>query len=330
MSFEKRAVVIRLSDATVQEVTLYEDSTASSETVKDDVKRRPSYEGFSHAPAGVWLATIGLRLPPLPPVLTLDEALDAICILTKGKRTQILRSPLPNPVASTMPLAELRWNHQPTGVSARIIPDPQVPDVPWEGILQLMSFGPAGVEVLEIPISNIRARANSQGSTARIGSSGPVNNNNGNFSSTSVGSTWGVGSTPVEPIIFTEPIPEDILVLSPTTISACKRNGRGRTLPVPPWDMSEPIRGYVDIGSDTTFLSRGGRWHEMLENGRPLSTSNLTQEDIEARNAEQGEAARQLERDSYGVYACAYRGTGDFKVFYVGNFVEGDVEVDMD
>jgi len=67
----------------------------------------------------------------------------------------------------------------------------------------------------------------------------------------------------------------------------------------------------------------------MLENGQPLSTSHLTQEDIEMRSAEQEKTARQLERDSQGVYACAYRGGGDFRIFYVGNFVEGDVE-DMD
>jgi hypothetical protein len=325
VSFEKRAAVIRLSDATVQEVTLYEDPAASNGSIRDDDKPRPSPEGFSHAPPGVWLPTISLRLPPPPPVLTLDDqTLDTICILTKGKRTQILRSPLPSPVASTIPLLELRWDHQATGVSARIIPDPQVPDVPWEGILQLMGFGPAGVEVLEIPISSIRARANSNGSTARI-------NSNGNDPSvTSVRSTWGAGSTPAELLITVEPTSEDLCMSSPTTCPTSKSKGKGKTLPAPPWEMPEPARGYVDIGSDTTFLSRGGRWHEMLENGQPLSTANLNQEDIEARSAEQEEAARQFERESYGVYACAYRGAGDFKIFYVGNFVEGDAEVDLD
>jgi len=312
---------------------LYDDP-ASPDGFKDDIRTRPSSEGFSHAPPGVWLPTIGLRLPPLPLTLNCDDqTLDAICVLTKGKRTQILRSPLPNPVGTMMPLVELRWHHQPAGVSARIIPDPQVPEVPWEGILQLMGFGPAGVEVLEIPISSIRARANFNGSTAQISSNGVIDNhNNDNCNdppSASVRSTWGGGSTAAEPIVFVEPMPEDVLTSSPTASPTNKGKGKNKTLPAPPWEMPEPVRGYMDIGSDTMFLSRGGRWHEMLENGQPLSTSHLTQEDIEMRSAEQEKTARQLERDSQGVYACAYRGGGDFRIFYVGNFVEGDVE-DMD
>lgn len=322
VSFEKLAAVIRLSDATVQEVTLYEDPATSNGSIKDDGKPRPSAEGFSHAPPGVWLPTISLHLPPLPPALG-DQTLDMICILTKGKRTQILRSPLPSPVASTIPLLELRWDHQPTGVSARIIPDPQLPEVPWEGILQLTGFGLDGVEVLELPISSIRVRENSSGSTTRISS-------NGNDAVTGARSTWGAGSTAAEPTIMLEPASEDVRLSSPTTSPISKGKGKGKTLPAPPWEMPEPVRGYVDIGSDTTFLSRGGRWHDMSENGQPLSMSNLNQEDINARSAEQEEAARQLERESHGVYACAYRGVGDFKIFYVGNFVEGDTEADVD
>lgn len=326
VSFEKRAAIIRLSDASVQEVTLYEDPVSSNGSIRDSgngVRPRANSDGFTHIPNGVWLPTLSLQLPPPPPIVSHDDrevlTLATICIVTKGKRTHVIRSPLPPSLSAAMPLVELRWEHPPTSISARIIPDQKNPDLRWEGVVQLLGFGPAGVEVLEIPVSSIRTRASSV-NTARIGGDGA--------DSTSHNPPSPLSSGAADPVpIFTGAIPED----DPASpVRPGKGKGKAKSLPVPPWDMPEPVRGYIDIGSDTVFLCRGGRWHEMMENGQPASMSKLTLEDIESRTAEQEEAARQLEKDGHGIYACAYRGVGDFKVFYVGDFAEGDVEPDND
>ncbi|KAF8314699.1 hypothetical protein DL93DRAFT_2198497 [Clavulina sp. PMI_390] len=419
VSFEKRAAIIRLSDSSVQEVTLYKDPALTSVTAssQDNLHfghghgRRSSSEGFAHISPGVWLPTVSLTLPPPPPVLSPDDrevlTLQTINILTKGKTTHIVRSPLPAQLSTTMPLVELTWRHAPSSLSARVVADHQNRELPgsapWEGVVQLLGFGPAGVEVLEIPVSSIRTRAAQAANTARLpvdtgvdllASELPDTPRTAPLSYSSPSSSTptpmsagypdlnqyrpmtpnspGDGAEDMGNQTSESPIAtQSIISLSltdefgaTTTNPALMRpgedvkgkgKGKAKTLPIPPWESPEPVRGYIDIGSDTTFLCTGGRWHDMLEDGH-LSPSHMQraratgrtsalggtwggddrasatfsrEDDYDwDRESEYGSRIPQEDTTLQGVYACTYRGPGDFRVFYVGDYVEGDQEAD--
>ena len=73
-------------------------------------------------------------------------------ILTKGKRTHVVPSPLPSRSSSTAPLQAVFWKTQPKHVAARVILSPDDPQNE-PPILQLISFNESGIEVQETGIS---------------------------------------------------------------------------------------------------------------------------------------------------------------------------------
>jgi len=139
--------------------------------------------------------------------------------------------------------------------------------VPGELQLQLLGFGPEGVEVLETPIASIHTAA--QGAAA---------------------------STPY--------------------LASLVNVGKGKERELPDPLPIVPLRAHADLGADSSFLCVGGHWHDYegpWGKQRLRSNSSISSSILEERV-----------RDRSGVYACAQKGQYDYRVFFVGDYVEGD------
>ncbi len=173
VSFDNRASIIRLSDSAVEEISLNEDPPSPS--LSQGSGRPQQFE--PSATVGPWLPIARLKLPPPPPIQAdpiavkiFTISLREIYILTKGRRTHILRSPLPNPLSSVKPLLEITWREQPSGIIPRTCthtepltdtspcPDSTTPELQ----LQLMGFNAMGIEIIEIPLSALCAASRAE------------------------------------------------------------------------------------------------------------------------------------------------------------------------
>jgi hypothetical protein len=168
VTFEKRAAIIRLSTSAVQAVSLYEEKERpDSPLMPGSPVRQPLRNHFEHVDSGTWLPLTSLHIPPPPPPRSPSSPstqaeilkLDMVYIFTKGRRSHVIPSPLPNPLSASKPLAEFTWRSTVTDVTARTCYSADVDDAPGELQLQLLGFGPQGVEVVEIPVALIQAAA---------------------------------------------------------------------------------------------------------------------------------------------------------------------------
>jgi len=147
--FDKKAGWIRLADAAVGELELHDFGNGQLQRHGDSIKHRSrvSLEG-SHA-AAKWIPPVccELSLPDTPGVTS------KVYILTRGKQTHIVRSPLR--CSSPPPLYVVAWNSAPISISARIC-EPFHEDLSPPPFLQLIGFcGENGLEVQEIPLSSL-------------------------------------------------------------------------------------------------------------------------------------------------------------------------------
>jgi hypothetical protein len=178
--FEKRACLIRIADSSVSEVELWDDgggppsptTTASlpsamspgRSTMSPGIntghghsfrKSIQSLDAFSFAREvkGPWLPIVTLELPYPPPANGEPPAFTAsktVLLMSRGRRTHILPSPLPIPLASQPPLRVIRWHSQPRQVAARLSTGPEK-----EPKLQVLGFTDHGVEIVETGINFI-------------------------------------------------------------------------------------------------------------------------------------------------------------------------------
>jgi len=138
---------------------------------------------------GPWLPIARLKLPLLPLIQADPVAakiftigLKEVYVLTKGRQTHILRSPLPNPLSSVKPLLEIRWKEQPSEIIPRICtrtepehltsntsPNPDSTTIMQELHLQLIGFNAMGVEIIEIPLLAICAASRAELATQTSG-----------------------------------------------------------------------------------------------------------------------------------------------------------------
>jgi hypothetical protein len=156
--FDKKAGVIRLSDSTVGEVELANDSvllnpdflhTRELSSSPSTLSRRPRMSEVHGSSKGRWAlpsrmdlpaATSG-RQPSLP---------RSVYFLTRGKQTNILPSPLPATISNYPSLLSLTWESPPSSVTPRICHPPEDGAPPF---LQLVALGDGGVEVQELSLS---------------------------------------------------------------------------------------------------------------------------------------------------------------------------------
>ncbi|KAI0265162.1 hypothetical protein BC834DRAFT_1041995 [Gloeopeniophorella convolvens] len=175
VGFDKKAGLIRLADAAVGEVALYDESAAALAPSgygygygSGSARRsRASFDGFSGAGAGAraWAPPVRVELPPEARARAGWGA--AVYLLTRARTTHVLPAPLPAVLAAAPPLRTLTWRSAPAALAARVLhvpsPSPSLspylspspsPASPSAGlVLQLTAFGEAGLEVLEVPLA---------------------------------------------------------------------------------------------------------------------------------------------------------------------------------
>ncbi|KAF8528840.1 hypothetical protein BU17DRAFT_79995 [Hysterangium stoloniferum] len=160
--FDKKAGIIRISDSSVGEIDLWEEPRhsrrASSHSPTSPTPFRlpiSSFDNLSIAKdtKGLWIPPAEVTIPSNWVIQTFTHSTSTMTLylLTRGKYTHIVWSPLPLPVASHTPLKILQWNAQPT----RIVPRACQRPITGQPFLQVMALGDLGVEVQEFPLSSI-------------------------------------------------------------------------------------------------------------------------------------------------------------------------------
>ena len=168
--FNKKAVWIRLRDASVGEVELADDdgvpplshvfsriSTISTATLR--ARARLSFD--IRESIGNWLVPVRCELPMLD---TVPDQVDItqpttqlVYILTRGKRTHIIPCPFPSRSPPTPPLHALFWKCDPKYVSPRVIHTKNNP-IREPPLLQLIAFTDNGIEVQETTLTFLRSK----------------------------------------------------------------------------------------------------------------------------------------------------------------------------
>lgn len=166
--FEKKAGIIRIADAAVAEVEMYDMGNGSSllsNSTKDSLsvgsslgsrRSRASIDFMAFKEAkGTWILPSLVDLPALGGDAA-SEKQKSVYVLTRGKHTHIIPAPLPAIIQQTPPIHSLVWSSSPSSVNARVcIPQPartkSQPDTP--PFLQLVAFSEDGIQVEEIPLA---------------------------------------------------------------------------------------------------------------------------------------------------------------------------------
>ncbi|KAF8592580.1 hypothetical protein K439DRAFT_1625928 [Ramaria rubella] len=158
--FEKKAGLIRISDSAVGEIDLWEgyghghSRRSSSHTPASASPFRRSIgslEGLSITKdwKGPWIPPAEITLTPTTPHSSFAAESVTIYLLTRGKRTHIVPSPLPMPLSSHAPLKILEWGSRPT----RVVPRSCEDAITGRPFLQVTALGEEGVEVQELSLS---------------------------------------------------------------------------------------------------------------------------------------------------------------------------------
>ena len=170
--FEKRACLIRIADSSVSEIELWDDGGLPSPTTTASLPSAmsPSRDsshghgfrksiqsldafGFAREGKGPWLPILTLEIPSPSPTngeVAAFATSKTVLIVSRGRRTHILTSPLPIPLSSQPPLRVIRWHSQPRQVAARLSTGPGK-----EPKLQVLGFTDQGVEIVETSIGFI-------------------------------------------------------------------------------------------------------------------------------------------------------------------------------
>ncbi|KAG6910814.1 hypothetical protein DXG01_007703 [Tephrocybe rancida] len=147
--FDKKACYIRLIDGTVGKAELYDGGgdrhSMASDSSTSTLRNRLSLDASSLTR---WLPPVQCSTPtpePGKPGAVID-----ISIITRGKDTHILPSPVSTGSSSRRPIFVTTWRSPPTSVSVRVSALP----VDEDNFLQLIALGgEAGIEVQEVPLS---------------------------------------------------------------------------------------------------------------------------------------------------------------------------------
>lgn len=156
--FEKKAGLIRLADASVSELELWDDGEGDRMPPPLQSSSPQSLHS-SHTISGIlaalssktlWLPLVTVQIPiAVPPAVENSPSQSSsktIALLSRGRLTHIISTPLPIPVNSRPPLSVIRWNHIPRQIAARLS---GAPGDGREAVLQVIAFGESGIEVVE-------------------------------------------------------------------------------------------------------------------------------------------------------------------------------------
>lgn len=161
--FEKKAGIIRISDASVGDVELSDDgpplsfSAGASLTPNASIsssasrRNRSSWDGFGFIKEKpTWTLPTQVELSTMPST--------SVYLLTRSKRTHIVPSPLPADLANTPPFRTLTWASAPKYVEARVCRPYAHEQEDHPPFLQLIAFGEDGIEVQEINLNQLTVR----------------------------------------------------------------------------------------------------------------------------------------------------------------------------
>ena len=163
MLFEKKAGIIRISDASVGEVELGDDgpshlltygtSLAPSPSISSSTSRRnrSSWDGFGFIKEKpTWLLPTLVELSGLPST--------SVYLITRSKRTHIIPAPLPADLPNTPSFRILTWASAPKHVEARVCRPYAHEQEDHPPFLQLIAFGEDGIEVQEVNLNQLTVR----------------------------------------------------------------------------------------------------------------------------------------------------------------------------
>jgi hypothetical protein len=160
--FEKKAGLIRIADSAVDEIEMYDDWLLSPITEGNSSKLRRSLQsfdafGFGSERKGAWLPLCNLEVPTGGFVEDRTPLTRPIVLISRGRQTHILPSPIPVPLSSSPPLCIIPWNHTPSQVTGRVCYGND--GIPF---LQVVAYG-EGVEVAELDFSFLNRKPGSGG-----------------------------------------------------------------------------------------------------------------------------------------------------------------------
>lgn len=160
-TFEKKAGLIRIADAAVTEVELFEDGVshvhglllASNSSVALARRSRASWDGkgFVKDTKSAWIPPC--KVDFFEPQLGRSLA-QSMYILTRGKQSHIMPHPLPSNMAQLPPYRILHWSSPPNNVTARI----SRPEDGSQPVIHIVAFGDDGIEVQELLLSRLSQR----------------------------------------------------------------------------------------------------------------------------------------------------------------------------
>ncbi|KAJ3854924.1 hypothetical protein EV368DRAFT_35778 [Lentinula lateritia] len=155
--FDKKSGWIRLADSAVGEVDLHDDSQFGPTTRESSspTSHRKSRIIMDTSSFGKWIPPALCELPMSAPGAPLQTT--KVILLTRGRRTHILPSPLPSNSSLHIPLRIVSWKNNPTDVVPRIFEgsEPDMDGYSTPAYLQLISLGELGVEVQEFSLPSL-------------------------------------------------------------------------------------------------------------------------------------------------------------------------------
>lgn len=155
VTFEKKAGLIRIADAAVSEVELFDESSGSSGSGS---RGRASWDGRGSArDSKAWIPPVQVEIPT-PQFETHRAFSQNLYVLTRGRQSQILPYPLPARIVAHPPYRSLQWSFSPTTVRTRVIVGEAADGEANTSFLQVIAFGEAGIEVQEIPLTSLSER----------------------------------------------------------------------------------------------------------------------------------------------------------------------------
>lgn len=166
--FDKKASIIRIADAAVTEVEMFDGICNGPTSGKDQLgignplatrRSRASIDFMAlREGKGTWAIPI---LIGIPPAQAPSGAPHSIYVLSRGKQTHVVSAPLPKSIQATPPLYSITWNSNPSSITCRLcLPSPRrsvrSPESP--AFLQLLGLGEHGIEVHEISLAALSYR----------------------------------------------------------------------------------------------------------------------------------------------------------------------------
>lgn len=153
--FEKKAGLIRIVDAAVGEVELFDEGLGgllsppgSSSSLARRSRSSWDGKGFVKESKATWVPPYKIDLPSTTGRTSFSQSM---YLVTRGKQSHVLPYPLPANLPSIPPYRTILWSSSPSYVSTRVChpPDGSL------SFLQVIAFGEEGVEVQEFPLSSI-------------------------------------------------------------------------------------------------------------------------------------------------------------------------------